>query len=47
MAKLPVDRAALLERYGPHLNYTPAGGWQDESRHPADRMVKTHCCFCG
>ena len=47
MAKLPMDPEALLERYGPHLNYTPAGGWQEESRHPADRLVKTHCCFCG
>ncbi len=38
---------ALTERYGPHLNYAPAGGWQDESRHPAEHLVKTHCCFCG
>src|SRR5499427_299627 len=25
----------------------PPGGWQDESRNPAERLVKTHCCFCG
>ncbi len=36
-----------MERYGPHLNYVPPGGWRDESRHPASRLVKTHCCFCG
>lgn len=47
MAKIPQPLDGLLERYGPHLNYTPPGGWQDESRHPAERLVKTHCCFCG
>jgi assimilatory nitrate reductase catalytic subunit len=47
VAKLPLDPEALIEQYGPHLNYSPAGGWQDESRHPADQLVKTHCCFCG
>jgi assimilatory nitrate reductase catalytic subunit len=26
------------------LNYTPAGGWVGD---PPDRLVKTHCCFCG
>jgi len=26
------------------LNYTPTGGWVGE---PPDRLVKTHCCFCG
>jgi assimilatory nitrate reductase catalytic subunit len=29
------------------LNYVPPGGWRDESRNPAERLVKTHCCFCG
>lgn len=47
MAKPPASVEALTERYGPHLNYAPAGGWQDESLHPAERLVKTHCCFCG
>ncbi|HJY86133.1 MAG TPA: molybdopterin oxidoreductase family protein [Candidatus Acidoferrales bacterium] len=47
MAKPPASVEALTERYGPHLNYAPAGGWQDESVHPAERLVKTHCCFCG
>src|SRR5215510_8573558 len=42
---LPVE--TLTERYGPHLSYEPPGGWQDESRNPAERLVKTHCCFCG
>jgi assimilatory nitrate reductase catalytic subunit len=47
MAKPPLPVETLIERYGPHLNYVPPGGWRDESRHPADRLVKTHCCFCG
>ena len=47
MAKPPLPVETLIEDYGPHLNYVPPGGWRDESRHPADRLVKTHCCFCG
>jgi assimilatory nitrate reductase catalytic subunit len=47
MAKLPIDEGLLVERYGPHLKYEPPGGWQDEARHPAEKLVKTHCCFCG
>ncbi len=47
MAKPPLPIESLIQRYGPHLNYVPPGGWRDESRHPADKLVKTHCCFCG
>jgi len=47
MAEPPVPPEVLTERFGPHRAYTPPGGWQDESRHPAERLVKTHCCFCG
>ncbi|HET7623724.1 MAG TPA: molybdopterin oxidoreductase family protein [Verrucomicrobiae bacterium] len=47
MAKLPAPAETLTDLYGPHLNYVPPGGWRDESRHPADTLVKTHCCFCG
>ncbi len=42
---LPVDE--LNTRYGPHLNYAPPGGWDEAARRPADRLVKTHCSFCG
>jgi assimilatory nitrate reductase catalytic subunit len=42
-----LDPDLLEPRFGPHPAYIPPGGWQDESRHPADRLVKTHCCFCG
>ncbi len=44
MAKPPLPLDALIEQYGPHLNYTPPGGWREEE---PDRLVKTHCCFCG
>src|SRR5258707_12619144 len=47
MAEPPVSLKSLLERFGPHPAYAPPGGWQDESHSPAERLVKTHCCFCG
>ena len=45
MATLPLPEEQLIDRYGPHLNYEPAGGWQTSGA--PDRLVKTHCCFCG
>src|SRR6202166_1950696 len=47
MAKAPPSLQQLRDEYGPHLNYTPEGGWSKESRSLPDRLVKTHCCFCG
>jgi assimilatory nitrate reductase catalytic subunit len=47
MAKRPLDLATLTEQFGPHLNFTPAGGWQHEAQHAPEKLVKTHCCFCG
>jgi assimilatory nitrate reductase catalytic subunit len=47
MAKLPSTPAVLADRFGPHPQAEPPGGWANESRHPIDRLVKTHCCFCG
>lgn len=47
MAKAPRTLEQLRKEYGPHLNYTPDGGWSKESRTMPDRLVKTHCCFCG
>jgi len=47
MAKPPLPIEKLTELFGPHLNYEPPGGWLDESRNPAEKLVKTHCCFCG
>lgn len=47
MAKAPASEETLKQQFGPHLNYVPPGGWKDESIHPAEKLVKTHCCFCG
>jgi assimilatory nitrate reductase catalytic subunit len=47
MAKPPLPEDALLDQFGPHLSYVPPGGWSYQSQHPAERLVKTHCCFCG
>jgi assimilatory nitrate reductase catalytic subunit len=45
MAKLPAPLSQLVDRFGPHPNREPAGGWAPIGE--PDRMVKTHCCFCG
>ena len=43
MARPPASASALFERYGPHRNDAPPGGWEENARHPPDRLVKTHC----
>jgi assimilatory nitrate reductase catalytic subunit len=45
MARPPVTEEELIDRYGPHLNVAPPGGW--DAGLPVDRTVATHCCFCG
>lgn len=45
MSELPLTEQALIEMYGPHLNRTPPGGW--DAGLEIDRVVDTHCCFCG
>lgn len=45
MARLPIPVEELVARHGPHANRLPLGGWT--SRGEPDRIVKTHCCFCG
>src|SRR3982751_2675442 len=47
MAKLAAPIEDLARIYGPHRNYVPPGGWAEAARHPPDKIVKTHCCFCG
>jgi assimilatory nitrate reductase catalytic subunit len=34
-----------VTQFGPHLKREPAGGWA--TRGDPDRIVPTHCCFCG
>ena len=31
MAKVPGSQENLKSHFGPHLNYTPPGGWKGES----------------
>src|SRR5947209_13463070 len=44
MATLTLPEARYVELFGPTPAYAPAGGWDDRK---ADKLVKTHCCFCG
>jgi assimilatory nitrate reductase catalytic subunit len=45
MARIPITEAGLIEAYGPHLNEAPPGGW--DAGLEVDKVVETHCCFCG
>src|SRR5215216_2861425 len=45
MATLPADGHAITARFGPHLS-TMTGLRLSTSVEP-ERLVKTHCCFCG
>src|SRR5215510_696031 len=45
MARLPVEISEIVAKFGPTLNHTPAMGWNADVQ--PDRIVKTHCCFCG
>ncbi len=45
MAKLPADPRQLIEHFGPHRNYM--SGLRLETSVEPDRLVATHCCFCG
>lgn len=43
MAKIPVDDLAITHAFGPHLSANLGATSSEEP----DRLVKTHCCFCG
>ncbi|OFW12794.1 MAG: nitrite reductase [Acidobacteria bacterium RIFCSPLOWO2_02_FULL_67_21] len=45
MATLPVDDRAITERFGPHLSVMT--GLRLSTTAEPERLVKTHCCFCG
>jgi assimilatory nitrate reductase catalytic subunit len=45
MAQQPAKPTTLIEAFGPHLAF-PTGQRLDRGVE-ADRLVKTHCCFCG
>lgn len=43
MATLPVDELEIIKAFGPHLSAKVGATSSEEP----DRLVKTHCCFCG
>src|SRR4051794_4541267 len=45
MATLPTTSLDIIDRFGPHRAY--AVGDCAATAVEADRLVKTHCCFCG
>ena len=45
MATIPVDERRIIEAFGPHLS-SMTGVRLSTSVEP-ERLVKTHCCFCG
>jgi assimilatory nitrate reductase catalytic subunit len=45
VATLPVNELKIIEQYGPHL--ARMSGERLSTSAEADRLVKTHCCFCG
>jgi assimilatory nitrate reductase catalytic subunit len=45
VAELPADPLRIIEQFGPHLAMM-TGARLSTSVEP-DRLVKTHCCFCG
>lgn len=45
MARPPLPIPELVHSYGPHAMRVPAGGWNTIGE--PDKLVKTHCCFCG
>jgi assimilatory nitrate reductase catalytic subunit len=45
MAQEPAATLDIIQQFGPHLAY--ASGMRLDRGVEPDRLVKTHCCFCG
>ncbi|NDD30219.1 MAG: nitrite reductase [Proteobacteria bacterium] len=45
MSVPPQTVEQLIAQFGPHPQHTPPGGWPYAGE--PDRLVTTHCCFCG
>ena len=45
MARLPDNLSAMTARFGPHPAYSE--GLRLQTGVAPDKLVKTHCCFCG
>ena len=44
MAIPTLDEQQFIAEFGPSLHYEPADGWSSQE---PNKLVKTHCCFCG
>jgi assimilatory nitrate reductase catalytic subunit len=44
MAIPTLQEEQFIEQFGPNLKDVPTGGWGIQQ---PDKLVKTHCCFCG
>ncbi len=45
MAQQPATTLEIIRQFGPHLAF--AEGRRLDSGVEPDRLVQTHCCFCG
>lgn len=45
MAEIPSTPVEIIEHFGPHLAYSH--GVELDTGAALDKLVKTHCCFCG
>ncbi|MCK6623576.1 MAG: nitrite reductase [Anaerolineae bacterium] len=45
MTTLPVNSVDIIHHFGPHLAHT--GGVRLDTGVEPDKVVQTHCCFCG
>ncbi|WP_164110352.1 MULTISPECIES: molybdopterin oxidoreductase family protein [Sphingobacterium] len=45
MAKIPISVEDIIEKFGPTLNFPNPEGIP--GRDEPDKIVETHCCFCG
>jgi assimilatory nitrate reductase catalytic subunit len=45
VATIPADELHIIERFGPHRSVS--GGVRLSTSAEPERLVKTHCCFCG
>ncbi|MBZ0306865.1 MAG: molybdopterin-dependent oxidoreductase, partial [Anaerolineae bacterium] len=45
MSKIPAESIEIIEQFGPHLAY--ARGARIDTGVEPDKVVNTHCCFCG
>jgi len=45
MATIPTEELNIIRRFGPHRS--PMTGARLSTSIEPERLVKTHCCFCG